>query len=133
MKRRSRSLLRSFGTIPFELVHFAVAREHTLYPNAAVGSLGVVRRCKRAIGSCEGTGRASLFERGVEYFDVEQDRFGSRGSVGPHCERASERWNNDVAECLMRPGIVCDPCAEEIVVSPPLQAVLVEIKDLFRR
>ena len=79
------------------------------------------------------SGKASLFERGVKDFHVEQDRFGSRGSIGPQCERAPECGNDNVAECPMRPGIMRDACAKQIVIGPALQAVLVEMEDLFRR
>ena len=63
MKRRSRSLLRSVGAVPSELVHSAVAREHTLRASGAVGSLGVVRRCKQAGGICQDRNGKSIFRR----------------------------------------------------------------------
>jgi hypothetical protein len=47
-------ILDRFSEIPVELVRLSVVREHNLYPNAPVGSLGVVRRCKAAIEFCEG-------------------------------------------------------------------------------
>jgi hypothetical protein len=77
-----------FSEIPVELVRSFVVREINMYPNAPVGSLGVVRRCKEAAGACEGRriSEVALFERGVEDFHVEQDRLGVRGLVGAQRE-----------------------------------------------
>src|SRR3954470_11637774 len=75
--------------------------------------------------------RVPLLEDGVKDLDVHQHGLGDHGSVGPQRLRASERRHHDAAEAVMGPGVMRDFHAEQIVVGPPLQRVVVEIEDLL--